>query len=899
MIDSCKISLISVEKIAKAILTGREILGVIIAFIVISLIYLITMAVYFALKKKWADRRVKAEVFVVIGALLLSFIIRFCVLSADENWSNDNSFGINKTFYTIYTVISGLSFESYDLASSSLSPFLVSAYYFTLLYTGLVALSVITVKISYEFYSLIRLRIAIGKAYGKVLGKFFGKDSVTDLYIFTDVSQKALILADDINRQYYDFKNGKRARLKKSGNNEKPRRAIIIFAGPNIGPLDRKNELHRQIIQNDYFYFSYESDDIALIKKLKLTKIRNNPYLKDYKDSYIRIIAMADGDENVDRDINCQTVFNDMRLTYPILKENFDKESAVRERDKKLNAKKVKDETEEKEGSLEKKEVKAENCEDKNAKEAIRKEYCPLIIDYYIDAISRINYEYIDSLEKEIVKEETLRNNIVIHCFAEDMLAAYDMAGKREEAFLQYEKDTKQANAKWEESLFYKDIENCCKKTKEKKPDYSPYSVAILGFDSVSEKAMHMLFELTTYLFKEGERYVPLEFNAKIYDAEANKKSGVFAYSHPLYNFTHDENEGYNTAQSIMVKAIKSGYKCNVSTDRFKSKMKAFPRAEFFQTDVRSIEFLKGIDRVIGNNAEVSENNQGNKNGKAVQIDRKANAILINIGNDEENIELANAIIDDFRHEMYNTSANSNDESVQTIYIYLRNAENYKRVNWSYEDGKRALKEKNKLFVICFGSYQSIYTYNNVIDDAEAKEYHWLYSVAEELCEKTDKLNSIEGIDSVAKLIAQAKNTKAEMQQAWLSAVPFHIESNKALAAYDIVFQKILKKNKLTNEEINFLINLEKARWSNFYIGSGWIYASYKTAEKDVRRNAKEHDGLFFLNKHQQKYSKYDYINIVLNYYKVQKERKLNEENQQESNRLEQNRQKSSASEER
>ena len=890
MINSGSLSVLSAVNNVNTLNIGKEILGVIIALIVISLIYLITMAVYFALKKKWADRRVKAEVFVVIGALLLSFIIRFCVLSADENWSNDNSFGINKTFYTIYTVISGLSFESYDLASSSLSPFLVSAYYFTLLYTGLVALSVITVKISYEFYSLIRLRIAIGKAYGKVLGKFFGKDSVTDLYIFTDVSQKALILADDINRQYYDFKNGKRARLKKSGNNEKHRRAIIIFAGPNIGPLDRKNELHRQIIQNDYFYFSYDSDDIALIKKLKLTKIRNNPYLKDYKDSYIRIIAMADGDENVDRDINCQTVFNDMRLTYPILKEKFDREEAKEEkREKRLMAKEMKIKNNSEEEEKEKKqtknteEVKEEDNVDKNIKgKASKEKHCPLIIDYYIDAISRINYEYIDSLEKEIVKEKTLRNNIVIHCFAEDMLAAYDMAGKREKAFLQYEKDTNHPNAKWEESLFYKDIETCNKKSENRKnsnkKDYSPYSVAILGFDSVSEKAMHMLFELTTYLFKENTRYVPLEFNAKIYDAEANKKSGVFAYSHPLYNFTHDENEGYNTAQSIMVKAIKSSYKCNVSTDRFKSKLKAFPRAEFFQTDVRSIEFLKGIDRVIGNGAEVSGNNQENKNVKAVQIDRNANAILINIGNDEENIELANAIIDDFRHEMYNTSAKSKYESVQTIYIYLRNAENYKRINWSEDDCKRALEGTNKLFVICFGSYQSIYTYNNVIDDAEAKEYHWLYSVAAKLFSNTEYAQEFKGNENdfqdIAEKIYREDDKKAKMQKAWLSAVPFHIESNKALAAYDIVFQKILKKKKLTNEEIKFLINLEKARWASFYIGSGWIYAGYEKEEKVVRRNAKEHDGLFFLTQPQKnKYPYYDYINIVLNYYKLHKEK--------------------------
>ena len=226
------------------------VVGIIIGIILLIALLAGFIIFYFALRKKWPYRRIGNEVIVISTVFLMAFAIRLAVVLCDPalSVSLDNiETGVSAVFFVLYSTIGGLSFEGIDgLTSLSAVGIMQSVYYGVLVVAGLIVLLIISVKISYEWYSYLALR-----------GRRLVMRKYRRIFVFTDVTEESLLLAADIKRTNDNF------RAQNDGSDKpvrKKRDYLIVFTSDRLDPFDRKNEMHREIMCNDYYYYSYKNN---------------------------------------------------------------------------------------------------------------------------------------------------------------------------------------------------------------------------------------------------------------------------------------------------------------------------------------------------------------------------------------------------------------------------------------------------------------------------------------------------------------------------------------------------------------------------------------------------------------------------------------------------------------
>lgn len=767
------------------------VVGIIIGIILLIALLAGFIIFYFALRKKWPYRRIGNEVIVISTVFLMAFAIRLAVVLCDPalSVSLDNiETGVSAVFYVLYSTIGGLSFEGIDgLTSLSAVGIMQSVYYGVLVVAGLIVLLIISVKISYEWYSYLALR-----------GRRLVMRKYRRIFVFTDVTEESLLLAADIKRTNDNF------RAQNDGSDKpvrKKRDYLIVFTSDRLDPFDRKNEMHREIMCNGYYYYSYknnrprEGSSILKILGLKSSFDVDAVYKKE-----VHIFALKNDKElRAAEEDNSDLLFKDIEATLNDFTINCVEEPTENGKDKKQKTRKKADK--------------------KNSYVGL-----PCVLKYYVLSNRSVNYQFFIRMLNKCVPEESSRRFFQINILNEAVLSARDMIERLKSYYI------KQRNvAEWENYLKAFSLN-----------EKNAYRTCILGFGDKGEQAMKQLYmhECVNMLdFSKGTREIcgqeendgqnSKKFIADVYDTRMDELSGKFSYAHPLYACLNelgieDENIIYKKAKESYVSSYPEDKKEDAET--YFNKMH-LPIVVFRNKSCFGLGFMKNID----------ENFAG---ARVVQA-RNYRSFVVTLGDDNKNISMANLLLDDFKHELSELRKKSGVPKI--LFVSIRNEKNISRINWSSNDEE---DYKNDLIVIPFGCRTNVWSCKMISDDKAAK-YNWAYNQA---CKMVSKIEKGEPIN-YEKLYAQLRKVNIDPKEylsLWYGKVDcFKQESNRMVS--DFVFNNYfaIQKNKKAGdwslENDTDLSQLEHIRWNRFHINNGWTFFPYGQDEKARKEEIKEH----------------------------------------------------------
>lgn len=352
-------------------------LGAFIGVIVLLVVYVLSMLLYFVLRKKFIAKKYLLEIVIVFVSLFLSIGVKFIILCSSSSIKPFDS-GFVSILHALYSGIGGLTFgglNPLDEVSSSILQYLYTG---TSLYAALMFVSVVTSKVSYEIYSYIMLKIMRVKMRYKQV----------DLFVFSSVNEESLILSESITKRYKENK----------------KELLIVYSGEGLQPLDRKNILHRRIMVNGYLYWSYTKDYRNVKSFLNQLKLKiDNDYLSVLREKENEVIY---------RDPR----HKDCKIHYFALETNEDNNG--------LESKNSDIVFEEIESYLA--EVFDKKC----------RKLC--IIDYYILTGNEINYQYYDRRLEDIVKKyelfgrsDELKKYFQLHIINEAVISGKSLSKQR------------------------------------------------------------------------------------------------------------------------------------------------------------------------------------------------------------------------------------------------------------------------------------------------------------------------------------------------------------------------------------------------------------------------------------------------------------------------------------
>ena len=393
---------------------------------------------------------------------------------------------------------------------------------------------------------------------------------------------------------------------------------------------------------------------------------------------------------------------------------------------------------------------------------------------------------------------------------------------------------------------------------------------------------------VTSALKKMG-KIVSSQFIADVYDRDAEDIGGLFAYQHPLFFcLKGDENDlrvsasgvaadgkptagtekGELTEHELIYAAcnsLPSGG--NVTKDDINKEM-GFPVVFFHEASCGGLDFVRKMNARIGKDGgepvsvRRTDANAGNDVGG--KESRRAKAFVICLGDDETNINMANAIIDDARREIVNPSLVRKKqcrEGLQIIYVHVRDGKNEARLNWTAKDAYEFAERGKDLVVIPFGRTDSVYTYDMIVDKGDAAKFNYIYnsfSVYPDEEKRTDELmwDIIRGIqegkdippatfDDLEKMMKGVSGiNERKLLQEWLDVTPYKKESNLSVKLFSCVYEKKIgdligkyaasagKKEgseaagavRELYAQMYILSLIEKMRWSRFSVAHGWVF---------------------------------------------------------------------------
>lgn len=827
----------------------EAILQIVLPVLAVFVLFFLTMYVYACLRRNFAAKGFFAEITVVAFALLLSIVVRALVL-----WRTGAYRGADGILYAIYTAFGGLNFEGLDTDGFEALSYAWRVVFFgSVLYTGLVAFSVIAARISYGFYSYVRFRLF-------ALRYLFFK---RDVYIFSCVTEDTLHLAEDVAAYY-------RTHRKETG------RVKIIFAGSELGAFDRKNELHRAVMRNGFYFLPYEKRRWAKREKPLLKHLHLKPQNIEKavrkaarggtgrcRNAHVRIFAMKQSNALTGEEAkNSEFVFEDIRRILQRNKKSILKKVAAKDR------------------------------------EGLSK-LCGAIVDYYLLTDEEINYEHysavLDGLIGEVIAPPSLPqerqeyrswlsvigrgfqfhplNEAVMagHAFAVDRIAAYEAVRGHTGKF----------------DPFMEDIDVFSE-------DDPAYRVLVLGFGKTAQCALSTLFAQSAYIDANNGAS---RFIADVYDRAAENCAGIYAYTHPLFHcidcgtdLAPRDSESLcgqlymtdSSAQEALYEHCKgaAGSDSRYDVMRYTDTAMGFPIVCFHRASCFGAGFMDMLDSSIGVSA-----------GRGNSFKHDVRAVIVCLGSDESNIRMANALIDDFKHELFRAApaaAERNAQSVaqrgtyamQSLYVHIRDRKNISRLNWTERDGQAFLARGMCLFVVPFGNSDEMYSYRQMIDDRSSMRFHYIYSVMYRLlradppsrwkrCARTAVFGSGREAERCLRLcrkgirlLIRGNISEAEIRRCWLDADAFCKESNHSVEMFARFFAAIFAQ-KGESFGIRRLCMIEKVRWNRFYMAHGWVFADHPAEEKQFRHQIREHNGLAPFETLSEEYQLFDFINVL------------------------------------
>ena len=498
-----------------------------------------------------------------------------------------------------------------------------------------------------------------------------------------------------------------------------------------------------------------------------------------------------------------------------------------------------------------------------------------------------------------------IRRNFQLHIFNEAQLSARDFSIRRTAAYRREDGFEAQgrglssaAELPWTDSLLHRDVEvpEPSFDGGDGAEDRLVYRAVVLGFGKTAQCAMNALLVQTSAVDETG---MPTQFIADVYDRAVDERCGLFAYTHPLYQCFKCEDCLPLDAKQLRDKALTLDDTAHqVLYDRYRdfvgpddpgyerapeivNEQIGFPRICFHKTSSFDLNFMRMLDTDIS--------------GDGSSVKNAVRAFIICLGSDEANIRMANALIDDFKHEVY--AGDSAVPTLQTVYVHIRDEKNRHRLNWTAEDEAFFRRCKRRLVVVRFGNREAMYSYDGLLEERPAEAFKRMYDrfsagvgaredrrpdwvlQMTELLQKTEE-HPLDAVDFYRKSVWPTFREmlgigSEELYGSWLDADAYLKQSNESVYLFADVYAGLLSQNGLTMSDLKRFVRLEKVRWNRFYMSNGWIFGEPDEPEqKKMRRRGKEHDGLCsfeMLGRAKDKkgtvYKLYDAANVLLGYF--------------------------------
>ncbi len=245
------------------------------AAVALALLLAGTIALYLLYCSKHPTKKLKAEITVIAIAIVCSLAIRMVVGYAalpDRTFAG----GAVSFFHGLFSSTAGLTFNSLLELGEVAGGILACLYYGVIVYASFVFLIVVTVGLSYEFYSRVQIH---------GLRRRF-----SSYYIFTTVTPDTILLALSIKNHFEEER-------KRTG---KKHKYVIIFYENGEESFSRKNQLHCKLMENGFYYYSdFRRDDRGnVVSFLKKFKFRRKDFKRDecgdVRNKLFNVFAMGD-----------------------------------------------------------------------------------------------------------------------------------------------------------------------------------------------------------------------------------------------------------------------------------------------------------------------------------------------------------------------------------------------------------------------------------------------------------------------------------------------------------------------------------------------------------------------------------------------------------------------------
>lgn len=716
--------------------------GVVFCGILVVLVaVLITVIAYLWFRIRFAHTKIIVEVLTILFALAVSVGVKAAVLL---NTATEQAGSVSAVFDALYKAIGGLTFEGVSPADeSAILPELLAAYYGTSLYAGLVAIFIVSVKASYEFYSKLRLWLP----------------TVKSIYIITDISEETLLLAKSIKKN--------------------DRSSKIVFAGSRLPAFDRHNDLCQQAMANGFLYWSYAR------------KAKRRAKNFDRKENYGKTKRFYSGDKSITARVGGCFSFGARGLCY-LNKNNFFKRIVVlafaAEDHIPLEAENIRIVCDDIRTRIARPDfIRVEyilQTKDGIAYDAYGQMYTELLNEFRNDYVKKkkIVFHTCPSDASQEIKKEVEKKNEEINKEIENKFYSRFVIN----CWCESEAIGKQAVEKMAENGFDEFLAGNCE----------PLYMWTLGFGSRGKSITHELYVQSANIDDKG---VPRKCLIDVFDSQADKVGGIYKFEHPNFIYVTDNDmeakfsliRGWlgpminrmsyssNEEKEEMVKACYKQIKAiglplaeygskrySWQTDKRDfynndSETGIIPRAifRFNQVSCNGERFFEMIDRETGvdrsrtrstikkiktrlEGTDFTPNDPCSELYDLINTPSAPKVITVATGDDESNLEIANALIQDIINEDYKYADENAkcEKEKQYLLVNITDKSNNVRLRkgeGEWDEDKKILRLNSRFYVMIVGNFNDIYTYESVIEQSKESYYNHLY---EEINREIEKL---------------------------------------------------------------------------------------------------------------------------------------------------------------
>ena len=229
--------------------------------------------------------------------------------------------------------------------------------------------------------------------------------------------------------------------------------------------------------------------------------------------------------------------------------------------------------------------------------------------------------------------------------------------------------------------------------------------------------------------------------------------------------------------------------------------------------------------------------------------ERVFNSIIISMGNDERNIELANALLRFIRQIAYDDLDYKDHKLQLDIFVNLREDNAEKRLNWNTKLEKELHPGIN---VIPYGDYANMFTYANIISDEQWRKTTGIYATLSdaynlEIDERTGQAqivvkNTLLDIDHYGDnepLLLQFLKDKFSVENFDYISSSYNRESSIYAHSFypyhKACFDSYESLDNVQKQAVyTYLASVEHIRWNRFMIMRGYIYSRNTNDNQDT-----------------------------------------------------------------